>query len=145
MQSWYGFNGLNIGAMEADNAVSTITYTATNGIIGTPQQTQDGVTFRVLLDPRLSVQRPPMQVNIANASIRQITTDPRDSYKPILDHDGLYIVMGLQYVGDNRGNDWFTQIVGVTSVGGRMAMIAAGADPQLDRRSHQLPATPNFP
>jgi hypothetical protein len=138
MQSWYGFDGVNIGTMERNDSNADITYSSNNGIIQTPQQTENGVNFRVLPDPRLRVSNPPMQVRIDNTAIARLATDPRNSFNPILDPNGLYIVMGLLFYGDSRGNDWFTEIVGVTSIGGRMAMIANGADPQLDRRSQQF-------
>lgn len=140
MQSWTGFNGLNLGNVEASSVVSTITYTPTTGIIGTPQQTQDGVMFRVLLDPRLQVQQPPMQVKIDNTVIRQLPRYP-GSYPSILDKDGLYIVMGLLFYGDSRGEggSWFTEVVAATSVGGKLAMLADAANPgvALDRRSQR--------
>jgi hypothetical protein len=102
MQTWTGFNGLNLGDLQSADADATITYTPTTGILGTPQQTQDGVTFRVLLDPRLQIKQPPMQVAIDNTVIRQMPLYP-GSYRSILDKDGLYIPMGLLFYGDSRG------------------------------------------
>lgn len=138
MQTWVGFEGLNIGDMETDSSIATITYTPTTGILGTPQQTEDGVSLRVLLDPRLQILRVPIQIKIDNTVIRQLPRYP-GSYPSILDKDGLYIVMGLNVVGDSRGTDWYTSIVAATSVGGKLAMLADSADPSvsLDRRSHQ--------
>lgn len=137
MQSWVGFNGMNLGDLQTATN-NPITYTPTTGIIGTPQQTQDGVSFRVMLDPRLQVLQPPMQVAINNAVIRQMPRYP-GSYPSILDKDGLYIVMGLQFVGDSRGTggSWYTEVIAATSVGGKLAMLADAANPStpLDRRS----------
>ena len=136
MQAWYGFDGLNISTMGADDAVPTLTYTATTGILGTPQQTQDGVTFRVALDNRPMVQNPPMQVNISGSTIKQLPVAV-GSYRPILDANGLYLVNGVQHVGDSRGQDWYTIINGFTSTGGKLAMVydAAAPSKELDRRS----------
>ena len=138
MQAWYGFDGLNVSTMGTDTTVSTITYTSSTGILGTPQQTQDGVAFRVMLDARPRVQNPPMQVNIASAVIRQLAVAV-GNYRPILDANGLYLVNGIQHVGDSRGEDWYTRIEGFTSTGGKLAMIYDAADPQqtLDRRAVQ--------
>jgi hypothetical protein len=136
MQAWYGFDGINVSTMSRDDSVPTITYTSTTGLLGTPQQTQDGVTFQVTLDNRPRVQNPPMQVNIASAVIRQLPV-PVGSQRPLLDANGLYLVNGIQHVGDSRGQDWYTTISGFTSIGGKLAMIVDAADPtkQLDRRS----------
>jgi hypothetical protein len=136
MQSWVGFDGLNIGNVEADSPIATITYSPTTGILGTPQQTEDGVSLKVALDPRLQVLRIPIQIKIDNAVIRQLPRYP-GSYPSILDKDGLYIVMGVNHVGDSRGADWYTSIIACTSVGGKLALAADAADPtlSLDRRS----------
>jgi hypothetical protein len=138
MQSWVGFNGLNVSSLEADSAIATLTYSPTSGIIGTPQQTQDGIEFQVYLDARVTPTQPPLQVKIDNAPIRQLPKYPGD-YPTILDKDGLYIVMGVNHVGDSRSNggNWYTRIVAVTSVGGKLALQADALDPkvELDRRS----------
>lgn len=137
MQSWYGSDGVSISNMAQDNSVSTITYTPDNGILGVPQQTMDGVSFRVLLDPRLRVQTPPMQVDISSSIVRQMAyTFP--NYPPILDGAGLYLVNGVQHRGDSRGNLWESEIIAMTSIGGRAAYVyelTNGTGPMLDRRS----------
>lgn len=136
LQSWYGFDGLGISTMSDQNTVSTITYTSTTGILGVPQQTQDGVSLVVALDPRLKVTVPPMQINIASSIIRQLQYTP-PGYRPILDPNGLYLVNGLQFRGDSRGNMWETEIVALTSIGGKAAYIADATSPTttLDRRA----------
>ncbi len=136
LQSWYGSNGVSVSTMADADAVSTITYTSKTGILGVPQQTQDGVSLVVALDPRLRVTVPPMQINIASSIIRQYQFTPPD-YRPILDPNGLYLVNGLQFRGDSRGNQWETEITALTSIGGRAAYIyaATGSGPKLDRRA----------
>lgn len=138
MQSWYGFDGVAVSTMSAADSVSTITYTGTTGILGVPQQTQDGVNLVVALDPRLRVSVPPMQINIASSIIRQLQFSP-PGYRPILDPNGLYLVNGLQYRGDSRGNQWETEITALTSIGGKAAYIygATSPDTPLDRRAAQ--------
>lgn len=136
MQSWYGFDGLGVSTMAADNSVSTITYTPQSGIIGVPQQTQDGVSLTVLLDNRLRVQNPPMQIDISSSIIRQLQFTP-PGYRPVLDPQGLYLVNGVQHRGDSRGNVWESEILAMTSVGGKAAYVEAATSPGtiLDRRS----------
>jgi hypothetical protein len=137
LQSWYGSNGVAISTMADPGAVTTITYTPTTDILGVPQQTQDGVNLVVTLDPRLRVSVPPMQINISSSIIRQLQFTP-PGYRPILDPNGNYLVNGLQYRGDSRGNQWETEITAFTSVGGRAAYIYDATNPNgpsLDRRA----------
>ena len=136
LQSWYGSDGLSISTMSDQNSITTITYTSTTGILGVPQQTQDGVSLIVALDPRLRVTVPPMQINIASSIIRQFQFTP-PGYRPILDPNGNYLVNGLQFRGDSRGNQWETEITALTSIGGRAAYVyaATGTGPELDRRA----------
>ena len=137
LQSWYGSDGVAISTMADPDAVTTITYTPATGILGVPQQTQDGVNLVVTLDPRLRVSVPPMQINISSSIIRQLQFTP-PGYRPILDPNGNYLVNGLQYRGDSRGNQWETEITAFTSVGGRAAYIYDATNPNgpsLDRRA----------
>jgi len=137
MQSWYGSNGISITTMDDSSSIATITYTPATGILGTPQQTQDGVSLVVILDPRLRVTVPPMQINIANSIIRQLQFSP-PGYRAILDPNGIYLVNGLQYRGDSRGNVWETEITAMTSIGGKAAYVEdATSSVQLDRRAVQ--------
>ena len=148
LQSWYGFDGLGVTPMTNPANVTTITYTPTTGILGTPQQTLnsgglcDGVQLVVLLDPRLRVTIPPMQIDISSSIIRQFQYQP-PNYQPILDPNGTYLVNGLQFRGDSRGNQWETEIIGLTTTNGLLLYIAANAgtpgavsaQAELDRRA----------
>lgn len=82
-------------------------------LIGTPEQTEQGVTFRVLMDaepklgqviqlaPGIAITRRPIQIG---------------QYPGILDAQGLYIIAEIKYVGDSRGeaDSWYTEITGLT-------------------------------
>jgi len=83
-------------------------------IIGVPQQTQEGISFRVLLDSRLKVQYPPDQVKIDNSSIRFLKAQIGQKIS-ILDKDGIYKVAAVRHVGDTRGQQWYTEVHGVTN------------------------------
>ena len=141
LQSWYGFDGLGVSTGGDPNNVTTITYTPSTGILGVPQQTYDtsrgvsGVNMIVTLDPRLRVTNPPMQIEIKDSIIRQL---PRTipGYRPILDPKGFYLVNGLQYRGDSRGNQWETEITAFTSVQGLLYYISPDfGSSELDRRA----------
>ena len=87
---------------------------APGSIVGVPQQTQDGLSFRVLLDPRLKVQYPPQQAKIDNSVIRFIKAQIGQRVS-ILDQDGIYKVAAVRHVGDTRGPQWYSEVHGVTN------------------------------
>lgn len=132
MQWWQNGDGLRVGKIDDDvSAEPQITYTPDTGLIGTPQQTQWGVQFRTLLDPRAQVQKPAMAVKIDQTSIvvakKQIGELPG-----VLDANGIYIVGAVRYLGDTRGPDWYSEITGYTSVGGKLAMLSGLGDAYLN-------------
>ncbi len=137
IQTWTGFDGLWIKSYQVDDSTPTITYGPENGLLGTPQQTQDGVEFDVLLDPRLVITASPNQVKLNQSAIRQ---RPRvlGEYPSILDQDNTYIVMGVDFVGDSRGNDWYAHVVAVTSVGGKLALYTDAATSSTNDAAVQL-------
>ena len=82
------------------------------GLIGYPQQWQNGVNLTVQLDPRFTVMAPPMTVKMtSNTAIRQIPTVQQNYVRP-LDKDFIYNIGGVRHVGDTRGQQWETQICG---------------------------------
>lgn len=83
------------------------------GLIGTPQQTQDGITFTCLLNPKIRVFNPePMLVKIDNEIIRQMAVQYDSAGFSRLDEDGIYRVIGVTHTGDTRGNEWYTSVTG---------------------------------
>jgi len=93
------------------------------GIIGVPRQTQYGVDVRLLLDPDVKASRPACQVNLDLTSIVQMKKQVGE-YLNILDHGGNYAVYSARYIGDTRGAPWYTDVSGVTTVNGKLAMAA---------------------
>jgi hypothetical protein len=143
MQWWMSETGLNIGSLNDPDltqgqigpipAGNALVYTPETGLVGTPQQTQDGVDFRVLLDARLRVTNPPMSVKLDQSSIRLLKAQI-GQLQNFLDVDGVYKVAGVRHYGDTRGNPWYTEIVGVSVAGGRLTMLEeATADPNHPR------------
>jgi hypothetical protein len=82
------------------------------GLIGTPQQTQDGVTFTCLLNPNIRVFKPPMLVKLDNTIIRQAALQWGQKGFSRLDEDWMYRVIGVTHVGDTRGNEWYSNVIG---------------------------------
>jgi hypothetical protein len=123
MQWWLSPSGLNFQGPDSQLSSSVdFVYSPDRGIIGVPQQTQYGVDLRVLLDPRITVRPPLPVVKIDNSQIQLQKRQIGELFN-ILDQDGEYIVVSARHYGDTRGNDWYTDIQGLTSTGGKLAMI----------------------
>jgi hypothetical protein len=83
------------------------------GLVDVPQQTQDGITFTCLLNPKIRVFSPePMLVKIDNQIIRQMAIQYGSSGFSRLDEDGIYRVIGVTHSGSTRGNEWYTMVTG---------------------------------
>ena len=114
-----------------DGALTMIPYTSyiaggsvpvisvSTGLIGVPEQTNQGINIRTLLNPvykigqlvqlnsgvntfRRSLDLPSQKSNIATAL--QVQTSA----------DGLYYVMRAEHKGDSRGQEWYTDITGLS-------------------------------
>lgn len=105
---------------------------ALTGMIGVPEQTQEGIKVRSLLNPRI---RCGGLMKINNRDINQITqTDPNipvpyNQYTAIqllakTDADGIYRVYVAEHEGDSRGNPWYTNIVGLLVAKDAQAVVA---------------------
>lgn len=86
------------------------------GLIGIPEQRQNGIHMRVLLNPLIRIG----QVVRLDSTVNQFRFDlGREAMgtNPILqgliktNTDGLYYVMVANHAGDTRGNDWFTDLI----------------------------------
>jgi hypothetical protein len=87
-----------------------IVLTAKTGLVGTPEQTQDGIKARCLLNPQIGIGR---RVKIDNRSILRAKVDM--SYTainmlPKVSSDGFYRVLLREYSGDTHGTDWYTDL-----------------------------------
>lgn len=87
-----------------------VVLTSHSGLIGVPEQCQDGIKVRCLLNPRLRVGG---RIQLDNASIQGAKIDVLGlpSVLPSLDADGIYRVLSIDYRGDTRGNDWHADMV----------------------------------
>jgi hypothetical protein len=89
---------------------AAVVLTHETGLVGTPEQTQDGIKVRALLNPQLRIGA---RVKLDNASVQRVKTDLKANtvLAPALDHDGIYRVLTIEYRGDTRGNDWYADMV----------------------------------
>lgn len=143
MSFFLGARGLlNIGDLGAENNFPTAPKYTFSGvpdakadglIVGTPQQTQFGVNCRLLLNPNVVVGNPLMAIRIDNTVIQQLQRSPGqvpESWS-ILQQDGVYVVVGARYIGDTRGQEWYTDVEGWLTSYDKVAAIAAATGTPL--------------
>lgn len=87
-----------------------VVLTHETGLVGTPEQTNEGIKARCLLNPRLRVNG---RIKLNNASIQQAKTDLKMAAKrpPGMDRDGIYRIIKVEFSGDTRGQDWYADMV----------------------------------
>jgi hypothetical protein len=94
---------------------TAVVITSKTGLIGTPQQTNEGVNVKCLLNPIIKVGG---RINIAEATVQNFKIMPNSNSSaniaPPLTQDGNYYVLTLEQTGDTRGVEWYTNILGIT-------------------------------
>lgn len=86
-----------------------IDLSPSSGLIGTPEQTDDGVTAKCLLNPLLNVNK---LVHISNEFVQETNEIGKASLS-----SGVYKVIKLKHSGDTTGNDWYTEFDAVAQPG----------------------------
>lgn len=93
---------------------TAVVLTSTTGMIGQPEQTEDGIHVTCLLNPQIKVGG---LIQLNNASIQMAARQPGYNADlafntlPPLSNDGFYRVYVQNFEGDNRANDpWFSEL-----------------------------------
>ncbi|MDP3351807.1 MAG: hypothetical protein Q8S92_22710 [Hydrogenophaga sp.] len=87
------------------------------GVLGLPEQTQDGIRLKVLLNPSLKIGQAVRLDNEAiqrfryNLAVDQTAANNNVRDTVSLNNDGLYYVMHAEHTGDTRGQMWNTDLV----------------------------------
>lgn len=90
-----------------------VVLTSKTGMIGTPNQTNEGVNVKCLLNPLIKIGQ---RIQIDNASIERykinlsVPNSPANIPAP-LTADGVYYVLVAEHTGDNRGIEWYTSLI----------------------------------
>lgn len=123
--TWNISNGkVNVTPLDSYMEGEAVVLTSRTGLIGRPEQTENGVRARCLINPRIVVGG---LVKIDNASINQTQAAPEfaldgpgqlpfNHYAGVqlladIAADGLYFVYVAEYIGDTRGQDWYMDLI----------------------------------
>jgi hypothetical protein len=91
-----------------------IQLNSATGMIGFPEQTEEGIQIRCLLNPNIKVGG---LVQINNGDIQKaqlslgISGATQNAFLPSITEDGLYRVMVCEHSGDTRGQEWYTDMI----------------------------------
>lgn len=90
------------------------------GLIGMPEQTDEGINIRCLLNSRIRVGS---LVQLDNNELQRLMSSGGNPYNTPynqragiqfnapLSGDGTYMAFGIEHEGDTRGHDWYTNLV----------------------------------
>jgi hypothetical protein len=95
-----------------------VLITPATGLIGVPEQTQNGLEIRTLLNPAIkigqtiklqSIDINKLRFGLDNQSVS--TNFSLQQGAAATNADGLYYVMRADHSGDTRGNTWYTDMI----------------------------------
>lgn len=97
--------------------------TTETGMVGFPEQIDYGVTVKCFLNPAIRLGD---FIKIDNKSVilQPMSMGDQDYYSRLLNSDGVYRVIKIDYSGDSRGNDWFCTLTAITQAGYLPAMMS---------------------
>lgn len=100
-----------------------VVLTRDTGLVGIPEQTDQGIAIRCLLNPKLRIGG---QVQLDNTSVNQtiaqtssslpsgqLTYNSRTGVQFLADvsNDGFYRIYVIEYQGDTRGQEWYSDLI----------------------------------
>lgn len=98
-----------------------IELSPTSGLIGVPAQTEYGVSFTCLLNPRIKINS---LVHIDNSLIHDMQAQIGQVVRS-LDTSGIYRIIKLVHTGDTWSDNWFTQCETVSQAGLAPSMLSS--------------------
>lgn len=90
-----------------------VVLTSKTGMIGAPQQTNEGVNVKCLLNPNIKIAS---RIEIDNKSIERLkinlsVPNSAANIPAPLTADGVYYVLVAEHQGDTRGVEWYTSLI----------------------------------
>lgn len=119
--AFYNNNGKpHITALGKAPPPDVLKLNAKTGLIGMPDQTDDGIKFRCLINPAIDLDK---WVKLNNRDIIPARIE-FGVPQTLLDLDGLYRVIGIVATGDTRGDDWYFECDAISQAGKLPQMLA---------------------
>ncbi len=93
---------------------TAVLITADTGMIGTPQQTTQGVNVKCLLNPYIKING---RIQLDNKTIQAFKIDltlkpgAATNVAAPLPSNGVYFVLAVEHSGDTRGVEWYTNVI----------------------------------
>lgn len=84
-----------------------------SGLIGMPEQTEEGIQATCLLNPLLDLNK---MVAIDLSSIQRQKADRNNELKNI-EGSGVFKIIKIVHKGDTRGDEWYTEFTAVAQTG----------------------------
>ena len=121
--SWSFQNGkLQVTPLTGYLPGEAVVINSKSGMIGLPEQTQEGIKVRILLNPKIqigtqvqinesAIQR--QSVSLSTTDVNQFTSTPRGDVlaAPPVTDDGFYVVIVNEQEGDTRANEYYCNLV----------------------------------
>lgn len=123
--TYYSVGGVVSVVKDSDTPpAEAIVVTPTTGLVGMPNQTQYGASFQLLLNPAVTLGT---MIQLKNSEINEVQAKPGEQVTP-LDDEWIYQVIEVVHTGDTRGNNWYTNVTGVSRYGrGALPALLANA------------------
>ena len=83
------------------------------GLVGTPEQTNDGIKTKCLLNPmlKIGVRVKIDEKDVATAKLPDTEKDSTANKPAAISSDGIYRLLVVEHGGDTRGTDWYSDLV----------------------------------
>ena len=110
---------LQVAKITDDTQGEAIVVNSKTGLIGSPEQIDFGINFRVLLNPNLIIANPPrwIQLDLSQINVKQQRAIPGQNIVPMMPQDGYFKIGGVRHTGDTRGDTWYTDVRGYSLTG----------------------------
>lgn len=94
-----------------------VVLTSKTGLVGTPNQTNEGVNLKCLLNPLLRVGG---RVDISEATVADLKINAAVPGSPAnapaaFTSDGVYYIYTIEHSGDTRGVEWYTTALAIAT------------------------------
>lgn len=108
---------VNIVAASDYSANKAVELNPMTGLIGTPSQTDDGVSAQCLINPSIKLNTL-VYINASLVAAKQASSSSETAVAGV-NTDGVYRIVKLVYEGDTRGDTWYCTFEAITQSGAK--------------------------